>query len=54
MAVGGINIWTPPAVESGKNPVSKHEQGQGNLPFPFSVDHEQDWQPYPADPVAII
>ena len=23
---------------------------QGNIPFPCSADHEQDWQPYPVDP----
>ena len=22
---------------------------QGNIYFPFSADHEQDWQPYPVD-----
>ena len=25
------------------------EQGQGNMNFPCSADHEQDWQPYPVD-----
>ena len=25
-------------------------QGQGNIYFPCSADHEQDWQPYPVDP----
>ena len=23
---------------------------QGNIYFPCSADHEQDWQPYPVDP----
>ena len=23
------------------------ERGQGNVHFPRSADHEQDWQPYP-------
>ena len=23
---------------------------QGNIVFPCSADHEQDWQPYPVDP----
>ena len=27
-----------------------HERGQGNINFPCSADHEQDWQPYPVDP----
>ena len=26
------------------------ERGQGNVNFPCSADHEQDWQPYPVDP----
>ena len=25
-------------------------RGQGKFPFPCSVDHKQDWQPYPVDP----
>ena len=25
------------------------ERGQGNIRFPCSADHEQDWQPYPVD-----
>ena len=28
----------------------RHERGQGNINFPCSADHEQDWQPYPVDP----
>ena len=28
----------------------RHERGQGNISFPCSADHEQDWQPYPVDP----
>ena len=36
-------------------PVSRHqtlrrERRQGNIHFPCSADHEQDWQPYPVDP----
>ena len=27
-----------------------HVRGQGNIHFPCSADHEQDWQPYPVDP----
>ena len=27
-----------------------NERGQGNIIFPCSADHEQDWQPYPVDP----
>ena len=28
----------------------RRERGQGNIHFPCSADHEQDWQPYPVDP----
>ena len=36
-------------------PVSRDQifrlvRGQGNIHFPCSADHEQDWQPYPVDP----
>ena len=35
-------------------PVSRDQilrpaRGQGNIHFPCSADHEQDWQPYPVD-----
>ena len=30
------------------------ERGQGNMKFPCSADHEQDWQPYPFDPHSAI
>ena len=30
------------------------EQGQGNMIFPSSADHEQNWQPYPVDPYSAI
>ena len=26
-----------------------HKRGQGNVNFPYSADHEQDWQPCPVD-----
>ena len=29
-----------------------HERGQGNIIFPCSTDHEQDWQIYPVDPLS--
>ena len=25
-------------------------EGTGNTSFPYSADHEKDWQPYPVDP----
>ena len=31
-----------------------HARGQGNIIFPCSADHEQDWQPYPVDPYSAI
>ena len=31
-------------------PNLRHARGQGNIHFPCSADHEQDWQPYPVDP----
>ena len=30
--------------------ILRHERGQGNIHFPCSADHVQDWQPYPVDP----
>ena len=33
-----------------RDQILRRERGQGNLHFPFSADHEQDWQPYPVDP----
>ena len=40
-------------------PVSRHQyfrhaRVQGNVHFPCSADHEQDWQPYPVDPYSAI
>ena len=37
------------------NPISRdeilrRERGQGNVHFPCSADHEQNWQPHPVDP----
>ena len=29
--------------------ILRRERGQGNIHFPFSADHEQDWQHYPVD-----
>ena len=38
-----------------RTPVSRdqllrRERGQGNIHFPCSANHEQDWQPYLVDP----
>ena len=32
--------------------ILRRERGQGNINFPCSANHEQDWQPYPVDPYA--
>ena len=33
-----------------RDQILRRERGQGNINFPCSTDHEQDWQPYPVDP----
>ena len=33
-----------------RDQILRHARGQGNIHFPCSADHEQDWQPYPVDP----
>ena len=33
-----------------RDQILRHERGQGNIRFPCSADHVQDWQPYPVDP----
>ena len=30
--------------------ILRRERGPGNIHFPGSADHEQDWLPYPVDP----
>ena len=37
-----------------RDQILRCERGQGNTHFPRSVDHEQDWQPYPVDPYSAI
>ena len=32
-----------------RDQIFRRERGQGNIRFPCSADHEQDWQPYPVD-----
>ena len=34
--------------------ILRHVRGQGNINFPCSADHEQDWQPFPVDPYSAI
>ena len=33
-----------------RDQILRHVRGQGNIHFPCSADHEQDWQPYQVDP----
>ena len=33
-----------------RDQILRHTRGQGNINFPCSADHEQDWQPDPVDP----
>ena len=37
-----------------RDQILRHARGQGNIIFPCSADHEQDWQPYPVDPYSAI
>ena len=37
-----------------RDQILRHARGQGNIHFPCSADHEQDWQPYPLDPYSAI
>ena len=37
-----------------RDQILRHAQVQGNVHFPCSAGHEQDWQPYPVDPYSAI
>ena len=37
-----------------RDQILRHARGRGNVHFPCSTDHEQDWQPYPVDPYSAI
>ena len=37
-----------------RDQILRHERGEGNIHFPCSADHVQDWQPYPVDPYSAI
>ena len=37
-----------------RDQILRHAWGQGNIHFPCSADHEQDWQPHPVDPYSAI
>ena len=42
------------AESASRDQILRHVRGQGNINFPCSADHEQDWQPYPVDPYSAI
>ena len=33
-----------------RDQILRRKRGQGDINFPCSADHEQEWQPYPVDP----
>ena len=37
-----------------RDQILRRERGQGDIHFPCSADHEQDWQNYPVDPHSVI
>ena len=37
-----------------RDQILRHAREQGNIKFPCSADHEQDWPPYPVDPYSAI
>ena len=37
-----------------RDQILRHVQGQENMIFPCSADHEQDWQPFLVDPSSAI
>ena len=37
-----------------RDQILRHARGQGDINFPCSADHEQDWQPYPVDSYSAI
>ena len=53
---GGMNRLTRngTAEPVSRDQILRHAPGQGNIIFPCSADHEQDWQPYPVDPYPAI
>ena len=42
------------AIPVSRDQILRRKRGQGNIVFPCSTDHEQDWQPYPVDPYSAI
>ena len=46
--------WDGTAEPVSRDQILRHARGQGNINFPCSADHEQDWQPYPVDSYSAI
>ena len=42
--------WNGTAEPVSQDQILRRERGQGNIHFPCSTDHKQDWQPYLVDP----
>ena len=42
--------WDMTAELVSRDQILRRERGQGNINFLYSVDHEQDGQPFPVDP----
>ena len=42
--------WDGTAEPVSQEQILRRERGQEKINFPYSADHEQDWQPYPVDP----
>ena len=42
------------AKPASRNHILRHECGQGNIHFPCSAYHVQDWQPYSVDPYSCL
>ena len=37
-----------------RDQILRRVRGQGNINFPCSADHEQDWQHHPVDPYSAM
>ena len=37
-----------------RDQILRRERRRGNIIFPCSADHEQDWQPYPVDAYSAV
>ena len=41
------------AEPNSRDQILRRERGRGNINFPCSADHVQDWQLYPVDPICV-